>query len=163
MGLIKIMKKSVTEMAEKVGHIFNTTNINDKTKNTYSANVIEQLLVGTTLYESKNFATSGTLSDSITNYKRIKVYAFSSDSHNVVQELLTDQTNADGNLYTSFWAGSLASIADSTYYSKIARLRLNDKTFTLDRYWRFDIKATPSISVAEYNSFIVLKIVGYKY
>ena len=35
------MKKSVTEMAEKVGHIFNTTNINDKTSNTYSAEIID--------------------------------------------------------------------------------------------------------------------------
>ena len=44
MGLIKIIKKAVTPMEEKTGHIYDTTNIANKAKNTYSAEIIDGLV-----------------------------------------------------------------------------------------------------------------------
>lgn len=69
MGLIKIIKKAVTPIEEKTGHIYNTTNIDNKTENTYSANTIDGLIGGT---EWKN-ATINTqyLSNGIVRYAQI--------------------------------------------------------------------------------------------
>lgn len=41
-----IEKKSVVPLPQATGSIFDTTNISDKTKNTYSANIIDGLLNG---------------------------------------------------------------------------------------------------------------------
>ena len=56
MGLIKIIKKSVTPLAEKVGHIFNSTNIENKEENTYSANIIDGLFKD---FSPKEYKVSG--------------------------------------------------------------------------------------------------------
>lgn len=158
-----IVKKSVVEIPASKGSISDTTNISDKTTNTYSANVIEKLLAGTTLYEGTSFASSGTLKESITNYKRVKVYVSSGDAHSLVQEVLTEKVNTGGSVITSFWSGSVLTTADGTYYGKITRLVLKDNTFTLNRNYSINLKNSPSIIIAEENSYIVKKIVGYKY
>lgn len=116
-------------------------------------------LKGTVLYENNTYATTGTLNDSITNYKRIKVYAISNDNQNVYQELLTKGTNS---LTTVFIAGSIASIADGVFYGRTARLILNNKSFTLGRCFAMHIKSS-SMVATEVNSFTITKIVGYKY
>ena len=71
MGLIKIIKKSVTPLAEKVGHIFNSTNIENKEENTYSAGIIDGLIDGAGKWEQVQFAmTTDTIN---TNRSRIYV------------------------------------------------------------------------------------------
>lgn len=46
MGLIKIIKEAVTPIDPKTGHIYDTTNIDNKAENTYSANTIDGLIGG---------------------------------------------------------------------------------------------------------------------
>ena len=158
----KIKKVSVATVDPITGSIVDGTNIVDKSKNTYSANTIEQLLAGTTLYESETFASTGNLSESINNFKRIGVYAFNADGQNIYQEMLVSSINSDGNLVTSFINGSIASINDATFYGKTARLYMNDKTFTLDRCFGMNIKSG-SMTITSLESFIIKKIVGYKF
>ena len=159
---MKYIKKAASVLSKITGSIFNTTDVEDKATNTYSAEVIEKLLEGTTLYET-GVDTLGVLRESIVKYKRIRIYAMSSDYHYIVQELLIKPHYTDSTgLVTSFWAGSVST--DGYFYGKNARLNLKGKTFSVDRNYAVTVKTgTGMTSSADSNAFSIQKIVGYNY
>lgn len=114
----------------------------------------------TTLYESDTFRSTGTLSDSIMNYERIKIYATSSDSQCIDREIIKSQYS--NGTYTSFWAGSIPDDY-SHYYAKTARMHIKDNAFTLDRVTALDISSGSLGVTKNANTFVINKIVGYKY
>lgn len=161
-GVMKHIKKVAGTLLKISGYIFNTTSITDKTTNTYSAEVIEKLLEGTVIYDT-GVDTVGVLRESVTKFKRLRIYAMSSDYHYIVQEILikphyTDETG----IVTSFWAGSVST--DGYFYGKNARLNIKGKTFNIDRNHAVTVKTgTGMTSSSDSNAFSVQKIVGYNY
>ena len=159
---MKYLKKAAGTLQKLTGYIFNTTDIKDKSANTYSAEVIEKLLEGTVIYDT-GVDTVGVLRESVTKFKRLRIYAMSSDYHYIVQEILikphyTDETG----IVTSFWAGSVST--DGYFYGKNARLNIKGKTFSVDRNYAVTIKTgTGMTSSATNEAFTIQKIVGFNY
>lgn len=119
---------------------------------------VEGTTTGTTLYESTTFASTGTLSDSIINYKRIKVYVRNSDWLQVSEEFLVDETATSTTPHTiSFWSGSYNNI----FYGKAGRLIITDKTFTLDRLVGVNLSNSKVEILNSNNAYVVMKIVGF--
>ena len=159
---MKYIKKAASVLSKITGSIFNTTDVEDKATNTYSAEVIEKLLEGTVLYET-GVDTLGVLRESVTKFKRIKIYAMSSDYHQIEQEILIKPHYTDSTgIVTSFWAGSVST--DGYFYGKNARLNIKGKTFNIDRNHAVTVKTgTGMTSSSTTDAVTVQKIVGYNY
>lgn len=159
---MRYIKKAAATLLKLSGNIFNTTDISDKAANTYSAEVIEKLLEGTTLYDT-GVDTLGVLRESVTKFKRIKIYAMSSDYHQIEQEILIKPHYTDDTgIVTSFWAGSVST--DGYFYGKNARLNIKGKTFNIDRNYAVTVKTgTGMTSSSTSDAVTVQKVVGYKY
>lgn len=156
-----IEKKTIAVIPKATGCVSDTLNVEDKTTNAPSIRLMEEQMpdTGTTLYESSAFASTGTLSDSIINYRRIKVYARNSDWHQISEEFLVGATATSTTAYTvTFWSGSCGD----EFYGKSGRLTITDKKFTLDRLKGINL-SNSGVSVSDNaNAYVILKIVGYK-
>lgn len=118
---------------------------------------IENLINGTVLYEGTTHVTNGTLNDDIANYKRIKIWARSTDNHCVCQEMLLEEWTGN-NLITSLWSGSMSD----RWYFYSSRIIITNNTFTLDREKSMVISGS-TITSTSADAYTIYKIIGYKY
>ena len=114
-------------------------------------------IAGTDLI-SNDIATSGTLSESIENYKRIKVYALNNDNVSVCAEIYN-------NYYGQVSATLLTSAVGGTEnYIYSATVSFNNTSVSLSRKSVTRVRNNNTSVVTSLNSAMtIIKIVGFKY
>lgn len=112
-------------------------------------------LFPTVLYEGST-TTVATLSQSVSKFKRTKIFFNTEDGHAGSVEIYN---NNSANITTSFIKGSVSGTA---YYGKTARCIINGTSLTIDRENNLTLKSTNSIEIPESNGAItVTRVEGY--
>ena len=117
-----------------------------------------------TLFESDeaDYSASITLKESISSYKRIKIYAVSNNANEPMQVVEIPVTQPTSNNYCTFnivlHDGSLA-----TTYTKTCRINANKTTLTIDRRGQITTNnANPTTtSVSTGDNVGIIKVVGF--
>lgn len=118
------------------------------------------MLLPVTLFNTDTY-DSGTLIESIENYKRIKIFYHSEDGHYNCIEIYT---NGSAAVIVSVITGT-ATGTNMIYYGKSARIRITDGTaLQIDRGANVNIRNGQSAAVSENLQAVrVNRIEGYKY
>lgn len=107
--------------------------------------------------------SAGTLTQSIANFKRIKIYVLSSDNHSGCIEVYNNNANS---FITSISLGSVVETSGgvSGKYDKSARIKVdNGTTLTIDRTFAVTYKASETTFAYENNPIQVVKVVGFTF
>lgn len=108
------------------------------------------------LFESSG-ASSGTLTENITQFKKIVIQTVAGNGIMASSTILKDDTT--NSILTSILCGSTVG---TTYYGSNARISITNKALTVDRIGEFSIRNNnTSVVTTTTNSILVTKIVGY--
>ena len=110
------------------------------------------------LFEGKT-NTSFTLSQSIANFKRIKIFSISTDNNTTCNEYVN---NYGSNLNCSPWTGSVAG-SPGVYYGKSCRCYISNGTnVTIDREFNVNLKSSTNNAITEFTTAVyITRIEGY--
>ncbi len=99
---------------------------------------LENVDLPTVLYDNPTGATTGiSLLESITHFKKIKLYFLTEDAHSGCDEAYS---NGKTQIIFSIFRGSVTGTNIPTLYIKTARITITDTSATIDRQGAFDLK-----------------------
>lgn len=112
---------------------------------------------GEVIFYNENGSVNGALLESISKYRKVKVYYKNKDSHYGSVEIYTNNTK--NQICTSLFNGSCP--AGTSYYGTFTRLILNDKQFTQDRQYDVTFNASSNVFTENTTNYSVISIVGF--
>lgn len=132
--------------------------------NAQQLGVLQSKISGTVLNNSTiTPEATGTLTQSIANFKRIKIYVTSSDNHSDCIEVYNNNLN---HFITSISLGSVVETQGgvSGKYDKSARIKVdNGTTLTIDRTFAVTYKANEIVFAYENSPIQVTKVIGFDF
>lgn len=137
--------------AEDMNEIKNAINNNN--------DAIEGTILPVVLNSGNITSSGGTLTQTIANFKRIKIFATSNEGMQVSAEIYNNNSNG---IVTSFQTHNIAANVD---YMRICRFTISSgTTVTLDRLYQVNIKTNGYPVMTETTgAFTVNRIEGYYY
>lgn len=119
---------------------------------------IKKYFIPNILYDGT--ATSeATLSDTIANYKRLKIFVISSDNHRNTIEVYNNNATS---IYATILLGSVTGTNPPTFYGKNGRIYINGNSLTIDRQSEIDVKNGTSSSVSNFtNAIRIVRVDGF--
>lgn len=145
---IKKLQSKDTEIDTEISGIKqDIIDINGDITNLQNNTAITELLTTDTV-------DTGTLTDNITNYKRIKIFYTASDNYKNSVEIYTNNTQR-------IFIPLLTTNNNGTMYIKSAQVEINGSSLIITRQYQSVLRTTPEITISSSNELTINRIEGY--